>query len=407
MNVRHRQPARSNLRRRVIRAVLPPTLAVLVATILVAAVRGPGSHDRGTPSSGKAEQGPHTVLVFSRTAGFRHDSIPAGIAAIKQIGKEQGFKVEATEDSNAFTAKNLARFSSVVFLNTTGDVLDATQQKAFEAYIQHGGGFVGVHSAADTEYDWPWYGRLVGAYFKTHPRIQEAEIVVENGKFPATAFLPRRWKRTDEWYVYRENPRPHVNVLMSLDESTYEGGGMDGNHPISWYHHVGSGRSFYTGGGHTSESYQEPEFRRHLSEAIRWANGDVPDAPVGDSTRSRTSHPEHGIEHSMYVEATAYCSRVQETDSDPFTAAWGDRLHPGMKAIAVSRDLLEKGLHHRSMVWIEVDGKRMGPYEVLDKMAKRWRDRIDIYYGTDLKGARNWGKRRVKILWRDAPPAKP
>ena len=392
---------------RLCRTLAPTAIAILVATVLVAAVRGPSADEHDHATRVRSEGAPHEVLVFSRTVGFRHDSIPDGIDAIREIGVEQGFKVVSTEDPTAFTPKNLARFSSVVFLNTTGDVLDAEQQKAFEAYIEHGGGFVGVHSAADTEYDWPWYGRLVGAYFKSHPKIQPAEIVVENGRFPATAFLPRRWKRTDEWYVYRDNPRPHVNVLMSLDETSFEGGGMGGDHPISWYHHVGSGRAFYTGGGHTSESYREPDFRRHLAEAIRWANGDVPEAPVGDATRTRTSHPEHGIEHSMFVEATAYCSRRQETDKDPFTAAWGDRLHPGMKCIAVSRDLLEKGLHHRSMVWIEVDGERRGPYEVLDKMAKRWRDRIDIYYGLDLKAAREWGKRRVKIVWRDAPPAKP
>ena len=394
------------VRRHLTRVAFPPALALLVATVLVAAVRAPHTGGLESQPRGTKANEPHRVLVFSRTAGFRHASIPDGIKAIQEIGREQGFEVDATEDPAAFTAENLARFSSVVFLNTTGDVLDPTQQKAFEAYIEKGGGFVGVHSAADTEYDWPWYGRLVGAYFKSHPRIQSAEIVVENGRFPATAFLPRRWKRTDEWYVYRENPRPHVNVLMHLDESTYEGGGMNGDHPISLYHHVGSGRSFYTGGGHTPESFREPDFRRHLAEAIRWANGEVPEAPIGDSTRDRKEHPSHGVEHSMYVEATAYCSRKQETDSDPFTAAWGDRLHPGMKAIAVSRDLLEKGLHHRSMVWIEVDGERKGPYEVLDKMARRWRDRIDIYYGVDLKGAREWGKRRVKIIWRDAPPAK-
>src|SRR2546422_3179236 len=119
------------------------------------------------PVAAAAQQPP--VLVFSKTAGFRHSSIPNGIAAIRKLGQENGFAVDATEDAGAFTRKNLARYSAVVFLSTTGDVLDAAQQDDFERFIQAGGGYVGVHSATDTEYDWPWYGRLAGAYFNGHP----------------------------------------------------------------------------------------------------------------------------------------------------------------------------------------------------------------------------------------------
>ena len=138
------------------------------------------------------------VLVLSKTAGFRHGSIPTGIAALKKLGDQNGFTVEATEDAAQFTEANLARFSAVIFLNTTGDILDEDQQAVFERYIQNGGGFLGVHSAADTEYDWPWYGRLVGAYFKTHPAIQDATIIVADRVHPSTKHLPMQWKRRDE-----------------------------------------------------------------------------------------------------------------------------------------------------------------------------------------------------------------
>lgn len=213
------------------------------------------------------------MLVFSKTAGFRHGSIPVGIETMRELGREFGFLVQATEDSSWFEPEKLARFEAVVFLNTTGDVLDDEQQKTFEAFIRAGKGYVGVHSAADTEYDWPWYGKLCGAWFKTHPRIQPADINVEDRRFPATAFLPEVWKRTDEWYVYRESPRPNVKVLLSLDESSYEGGGMNGDHPIAWYQEFDGGRAFYTGGGHTDQSYKEPLFRKHLAEAVLWAAG--------------------------------------------------------------------------------------------------------------------------------------
>jgi glucose/arabinose dehydrogenase len=215
-----------------------------------------------------------TVLVFSKTAGFRHDSIPAGIAAIQSLGADNGFAVEATEDAGAFTAANLAHYSAVVFLSTTGDVLNAEQQTAFENYINSGGGYAGVHAAADTEYDWPWYGQLVGAWFKSHPQIQQATVNVEAHDHPSTASLPDAWTRTDEWYNYRTNPRTAVKVLASLNESSYApGGDAMGDHPIAWCHTQEQGRSWYTGGGHTIASYSEPAFLAHLAGGIRYAAG--------------------------------------------------------------------------------------------------------------------------------------
>jgi type 1 glutamine amidotransferase len=213
------------------------------------------------------------VLVFSKTAGFRHDSIPAGIAAIRGLGRANGFSVTATENAKAFTRKPLRDFDAVVFLSTTGDVLAPRQQKAFRSYIKRGGGWAGIHSAADTEYDWPFYGGLLGAYFLSHPAIQPAAIDVTDRSHPSTKPLPSRWTRTDEWYDFRSNPRGTVHVLATLDESTYSGGTMGADHPIAWCQGFKGGRAWYTAGGHTIESYSEPDFRRHLLGGILWAAG--------------------------------------------------------------------------------------------------------------------------------------
>ncbi|WP_253182039.1 ThuA domain-containing protein [Cellulosimicrobium cellulans] len=228
-------------------------------------------------SAAAAETEPFDVLVFSKTAGFRHGSIPAGIAAIQQLGADNGFSVTATEDAGAFTDDNLAQYEAVVWLSTTGDVLDDDQQAAFERYIQAGGGYAGVHAASDTEYDWPWYGELVGAYFNSHPQNQDATVKVEDHVHESTAHLPARWDRYDEWYNYRTNPRDEVHVLASLDETTYTAGSgaMGAEHPIAWCQVYDGGRSWYTGGGHTDESYAEPEFLQHLLGGIQTAAGVV------------------------------------------------------------------------------------------------------------------------------------
>jgi type 1 glutamine amidotransferase len=218
-------------------------------------------------------QAPYQVLVFSKTAGFRHDSIPAGIQAIRDLGSANGFTVTATENAAAFTPTELAKYAAVVFLSTTGDVLDGAQQSAFESYVNSGGGFVGVHAAADTEYDWPFYGQVVGAYFSSHPNIQQVDVKVEDRAHAATAHLGPVWTRTDELYNYRANPRPNVKVLATLDESGYSGGTMGADHPISWCRAVSSGRSFYTGLGHTIESYADPAFRAHLLGGVKFAAG--------------------------------------------------------------------------------------------------------------------------------------
>lgn len=218
------------------------------------------------------------VLAFTKTAGFRHTSIPAALQALRELGARNGFTVDATEDPGAFTDANLARYAVVAFVLTTGDVLDGEQQAAFQRYIRGGHGFVGVHSAADTEHDWSWYGRLVGAFFKNHPAIQPATLVVAGPRDLSTAGLPQLWSRTDEWYNFAANPRPAVSVLATLDETTYSpgDGAMGRDHPIAWEHEFDGGRAWYTGGGHTEQSYSEPLFRAHLLGGIRYAAGPAP-----------------------------------------------------------------------------------------------------------------------------------
>jgi len=241
-------------------------VAAFAAAVLVLGNPSPPQRPASIP-------GETRVLVFTRTTGFRHESIPDGIAALRRIGEESGFLVDATEDPDAFRDANLSGYRAVVFLLTTGDVLDGEGQAALERFIRSGGGWAGVHSASDTEYDWPFYGRLVGEYFAGHPEIQPATVRVEDPMHPATAPLPAVWLRTDEWYNFRASPRRAVHVLATLDEGTYSGGSMGEDHPIAWCHEIFGGRAIYTAGGHTRESYTEPLFVAHLSGAVRWAAG--------------------------------------------------------------------------------------------------------------------------------------
>jgi cytochrome c len=215
------------------------------------------------------------VLVYSKTAGYRHSSIPNGIAAVRKLGQENGFAVDATEDAGAFTQKNLARYRAVVFLSTTGDVLDAAQQDDFERYIQAGGGYVGVHSATDTEYEWPWYGRLAGAYFNGHPNnpnIRKGSYRTLDTTHVSTKGFPSRFEREDEFYNFKSID-PTIQVLVEIDETSYEGGTNGAHHPMSWYHDFAGGRAWYTNMGHTAATYTEPLFLQHLLGGLRYAMG--------------------------------------------------------------------------------------------------------------------------------------
>ncbi|WP_182905710.1 ThuA domain-containing protein [Microbispora sp. H13382] len=234
-----------------------------------------------------ADDSAFRVLVFSKTAAFRHDSIPAGVAAIQKLGEENGFAVDATEDANAFTDANLAKYQAVVFLSTTGDPVSQPEQKAsFERYIRNGGGFAGVHAASDSGYTWSWYGGLVGSYFRNHPAQQNATVKMVGQGAASNRGLPNRWNRWDEWYNFRGNPRDAgVRVLAELDETSYNpGSGAMGDHPIAWCHRYDGGRSWYTGMGHTKESFSDPLFLKHLLGGIKMAAGaaSFPCDPHGD-----------------------------------------------------------------------------------------------------------------------------
>lgn len=218
-----------------------------------------------------------SVLVFSKTEQFRHSSIEAGKLALIQLGKKHGFRVDTTEDATIFKEKQLQNYNVVVFLNTTGDILNEAQQLEFNRFIQAGGGFVGIHAAADTEYGWPWYGKLVGAYFESHPldpNVLEADIELVDGDHLSTSMLPEHWHCTDEWYNFKDI-NPDIQVLLNLDEESYEGGTNGAEHPIAWYHEFDGGRAWYTGRGHTDECFSEPLFIEHLWGGIQYAAGEM------------------------------------------------------------------------------------------------------------------------------------
>lgn len=250
-------------------------------------------------SCSNKRSGDPKVLVFTKTAGFVHQSIPAGIAAIQKLGAENGFLVDTTTNAEWFNDDSLKQYSAIIFLSTTGNILDHYQEAAFERYIQAGGGFVGIHSATDTEYDWGWYNKLVGAYFLNHPPgTSEANFVIKDKNFPATAFFTDTiWQRTDELYNYKKI-NPDVNVIMTLDESSYEGGRNGDFHPIAWYHNFDGGRAFYTGGGHTDEAFSEELFLKHIAGGIQYAIGEN---AILDYSKAKTQIPPAGDRFSKVV----------------------------------------------------------------------------------------------------------
>ena len=248
------------------------SLVRAVAAVVLTLTRGGCGHpaDWPAPAAEPVRDG-FSVLVFTRTTGYRHASITDGVAAIRRLGAANGFTMEVTEDSTQIQDAVLGRYRAVVFLSTTGDPLDQTQQAALERWVDAGGGWVGVHAAADAHYDWPWYGELVGARFRRHPSVQQATVRVTDRDHPSTRSLPAVWTRTDEWYDLGTNPRGHVHVLAVVDESTYQGGGMGGDHPVIWCHQQGHGRAWYTALGHTRASWSEQPFLAHILSGIRWA----------------------------------------------------------------------------------------------------------------------------------------
>jgi type 1 glutamine amidotransferase len=209
------------------------------------------------------------ILIFSKTTGFRHESIERGVAVLKQLISSKNMQVDHSEDSQLFTDSILSRYDALVFLSTTGDIFNESQKAAFVRFIQSGKGFVGIHAASDTEFNWPWYGQLVGGYFSSHPAVQDAQIKVTNGKHPATKHLPKVWFHRDEWYDFK-SVKDGLHILMDLDETSYKGGKMGKFHPIAWYQEFDGGRSFYTGLGHTLEAFDEEKFQMHVLGGLRY-----------------------------------------------------------------------------------------------------------------------------------------
>jgi len=225
---------------------------------------------KNSNGSNPDEEKVFNVLIFSKTNAFRHECIEPGGAALKEYFEANGIHATQSEDSSLFSGNQLSAFDVVVFFQTTGNILDSLQQETLVKYIKSGKGFVGIHAAADTEYDWPWYAGLIGAQFASHPDIQQATLVKVDTQHIACRHLPTRWTRTDEWYNFRAAPQ-NVKVLLTIDEATYQGGTHGTEHPISWYQEYDGGRSFYTAAGHTVESYQDTLFLRHIAEGVKWA----------------------------------------------------------------------------------------------------------------------------------------
>lgn len=217
-----------------------------------------------------------SILVFTKTAGYRHKSIEAGKEAVKKMSVENNWKVTFSEDSNLFNAQDLSKFDVLFFLNTTGDILNNQQQEAMKAFLSSGKGFVGTHSASDTEKDWIWYNEMIGAFFKSHPKPQKATLHIDKSfGHSAVNHLNNEEVFFDEWYNFTAPVKQHVNVLATLDETSYSGKRMGIKHPITWYHHYNGARVFYTGLGHTKESYSDERLVKQIIAGIEWAAGNT------------------------------------------------------------------------------------------------------------------------------------
>ena len=227
-----------------------------------------------------AQQKQFKALLVTTTRGWHHESLHYGVLAIKDLAVRNFFDVVLWEDPKGFTDKFLEQFQVVIFLNTTGDIFDSAQQKVMERFIQSGKGFVGIHSASDTEYDWEWYTKLVGRMFYIHPAVQTAKLKIIDTSFPGLQGFANDKLWTEEWYQFGPEKISGLNYILSVDESSYnpkvqwgdkKGEGMGQLHPVSWYHNFDGGRAFYTALGHLPTNFSDPAFLNHLYAGIFWA----------------------------------------------------------------------------------------------------------------------------------------
>tara|TARA_B110000503_G_scaffold11168_1_gene15167 strand:- start:10212 stop:11117 length:906 start_codon:yes stop_codon:yes gene_type:complete len=243
------------------------------------------SHDTVAPAI-PADLATPAVLVFSKTNAFRHvEGIEGGGKALQAITNEHRWGVFHTENGAVFNEQDLARFDAVVFLNASGDMLSAEQQRVFQNWVLAGGGWLGIHAAGDSSHlAWKWYrDNLIGATFTAHimgPQFQTAAVVFENHQHPILRGLSKPWQHEEEWYSWEQSPRTEgFTILATLDENSYVpvanflGTQTDlrmGDHPVVWTNCIDEGRSVYAAMGHKAEAFDEPEFRLLLDNALVW-----------------------------------------------------------------------------------------------------------------------------------------
>jgi len=223
------------------------------------------------------------IAMITKTIEFRHDNIPVAVDALQKLASENNWNLMHTEDSTWFSADNLENQDLIIFLQTTGDIFDENQQQAIQSFVENGGGLLTIHTGTVTENNWPWYMEMMGAKFAGHPPVQSGKLIIENHDHPATSFLNDSvWIIEDEWYSFDRNPRADVDVLISIDESSYdvddnkwfEGVNQRmGDHPLVWHRDAGKGRIFQTALGHPQEHYADPLFLKHIHGAIKWTGG--------------------------------------------------------------------------------------------------------------------------------------
>jgi cytochrome c len=299
------------------------------------------------------------VLVFTKSLTFYHTSTPDAVRALQDIGQKLNISIDTSSNATVFEEENLKQYAAIVFAQTTGDILNPYQQAIFERFIQAGGGFLGIHSAADTEHEWPWYTNLVGAEFKNHPEIQPNKVYkVKESNHPAIAHLPDVWERTDEWYNFKlHNMNPDVQLLAYIDSANFKGGNHGSKHPITWYHEYDGGRSFYTAMGHTSESYSEPLFQNLLSQALIYVVGNN----QKDYSKCRTQLPidESRFTRSVLMESMEEPMEMAITsDGRVFVAERRGKLKlydPATKTVSIAAEIPVWIKHEDGLLGVVLD----------------------------------------------------